>query len=96
MRVQLSFTTVPDARRRLLRTKFCGSCGQLLLRNQEDARNYIGLLLRHPVLKPGTFALEPYPCPHRKGWHAGRNPNTLALDFKAGRVTRKTETTHAE
>ncbi len=87
MRPPLSFTNVTDARNRLRHTGWCARCEKLSLFTEADARIYVGLILTHPHLLPGTFALVPYRCPHnRKTWHVGRNSKTLHLDFTAGHI----------
>ena len=87
MHTGLSFTSIADARKRLLHSGWCDRCNKLLLPTEEDARIYVGLILTHRSLQPVTFALTPYRCPHSpRRWHVGRNTNTLRLDFAAGRV----------
>jgi hypothetical protein len=73
--VEVTFDSEPEARRRLINSEFCDKCGKLSLRTRADAHSYIGLLLskRYHKSRSGEHTLAPYRCPHKNGWHVGRN-----------------------
>ena len=78
----LSFISVGHARASLQHSTFCDRCGKIGLRSKTLARIHIGLLLHtRSFLKPGSFALTPYPCRFGHGWHIGRDPAVLGIDF---------------
>lgn len=79
IRPELSFTNIPDAVRRTHRAGFCLMCERLAFRTESDARCHIGLIIRGYVKREGTFAIHPYRCPHRRGWHVGRDHRALRL-----------------
>jgi hypothetical protein len=64
----------------------CPGCRKWTFFTEARARGYIGHIVRkyHPL--PGTFALQPFQCPRGKGWHVGRNPRVLEIDFTKGRL----------
>ena len=85
---RLTFTNVKEAQAALYDTRFCDQCGKLGLKSEEGARSYIGLQLRtRRRPKPGSFAWHPYRCRHGNGWHVGRNPKVLRLNFASGSVS---------
>lgn len=84
-RNSLTFSTVRHARSELSNTRVCPACRKLCLRCESEARALIGLLLHSRIrLKPGCYALHPYRCPINYGWHIGRDPRVLNLNFSAG------------
>lgn len=71
-----------EARKRLLKTAYCGVCEKIGLPTFDAARSYLGLIMSTPGrrARPEDFAMTPYACPHNKGmWHVGRNYKTAAL-----------------
>jgi hypothetical protein len=79
----VTFSSVAEARARMLKEPLCGYCRKLLHRTTADARNYIGLLLHTTLRKRCEYTLQPYRCPRKPGWHIGRNIKTVEL-FRKG------------
>ncbi len=79
--VAVTFDSEPEARHRLLNSAFCDKCGRLALSTRADAHSYIELLLSKKYRTPrsGESTLAPYRCPHKNGWHIGRNRNVAQL-----------------
>jgi hypothetical protein len=75
----MTWSTKALARRRLLNSEFCKPCGKKLLRDKDDARSYIGLLLKIAPARPNEHLLRPYPCPMGQGWHIGHDEHVGAL-----------------
>lgn len=73
---------------RKYKAPLCRVCRKKTFFTETRARGYIGWLLRgNRDALPGTFALQPFRCPRGgKGWHVGRNPAVLAIDFAKGRL----------
>jgi hypothetical protein len=68
--------------------KRCQICKKRSLSTEEEAREHLAGLLRRrtPFRKPGAYAVKPYLCPEGNGWHVGRDPDTLMINFKKGRT----------
>ena len=75
----VTWSSEPEARERMLRAPFCGYCGKLLLASEADARSYIGLLVRKTPHRHNGYALRPYRCPRKPGWHVGRDSKAVAF-----------------
>lgn len=83
----LTFSSVSRARLLISGSALCPACEKLCLQTEAEARAYIGLLLHtRRRLKHRSYALHPYHCRAGNGWHVGRNPSVIAMDFSHGRV----------
>ncbi len=82
---QMEVAFYPEAAMKRIR---CEYCGKLTHSSQLAARSYLAYILRLNLefRKQGVYATKPYPCPHGNGWHLGRDPGTLMIDFRKGRT----------
>jgi hypothetical protein len=69
----------------------CWSCKKVTLKTAAAAREHLAAMLRNKekrgaFRKWGMHALTIYRCSHAHGWHIGRDPKILELNFSKGRV----------